>query len=51
MGQGISALGDQFYLIALPWLVLQLTGDALAVGPSWPWLLSRAPSSCWSEGR
>jgi len=32
MGQGISALGDQFYLIALPWLVLQLTGDALAVG-------------------
>jgi MFS family permease len=32
MGQGISVLGDQFYLIALPWLVLQLTGDALAVG-------------------
>jgi MFS family permease len=32
IGQGISALGDQFYLIALPWLVLQLTGDALAVG-------------------
>ena len=31
-GQGISLLGDQFYLIALPWLVLQLTGDALAVG-------------------
>ena len=25
-------LGDQFYLIALPWLVLQLTGDALVVG-------------------
>jgi MFS family permease len=32
MGQGISVLGDQFYLIALPWLILQLTGDALAVG-------------------
>ena len=26
-GQGVSVLGDQFYLIALPWLVLQLTGD------------------------
>jgi MFS family permease len=25
-------LGDQFYLIALPWLVLQLTGSALALG-------------------
>lgn len=32
MGEGISLLGDQFYLIALPWLVLTLTGDALAVG-------------------
>ena len=32
MGQGISMLGDQFYLIALPWLVLQLTGDAFAMG-------------------
>lgn len=31
-GEGISLLGDQFYMIALPWLVLQLTGDALAVG-------------------
>ncbi|MHB1415812.1 MAG: MFS transporter, partial [Chloroflexota bacterium] len=28
----ISVLGDQFYLIALPWLVLQLTGNAFAVG-------------------
>src|SRR5207249_3579287 len=25
-------LGDQFYMIALPWLVLQLTGSALALG-------------------
>lgn len=32
IGAGISALGDQFYLIALPWLVLQLTGSNLAVG-------------------
>jgi hypothetical protein len=32
MGELISLLGDQFYLIALPWLVLQLTGDGLAVG-------------------
>ena len=31
-GEGISVLGDQFYLIALPWLVLQLTGDSLAMG-------------------
>lgn len=28
----ISALGDQFTLIALPWLVLKLTGDPLALG-------------------
>src|SRR5512135_1333155 len=32
IGEGISLLGDQFYLIALPWLVLALTGNALAVG-------------------
>ena len=32
IGEGISLLGDQFYLIALPWLVLSLTGNALAVG-------------------
>lgn len=31
-GEAVSLLGDQFYMIALPWLVLQLTGDALAVG-------------------
>jgi hypothetical protein len=28
----ISILGDQFTLIALPWLVLQLSGDTLALG-------------------
>lgn len=32
IGEGISLLGDQFYLIALPWLVLSMTGNALAVG-------------------
>jgi MFS family permease len=32
VGEGISVLGDQFYFIALPWLVLQLTGDPLATG-------------------
>jgi len=31
-GSLISALGDQFTLIALSWLVLQLTGDPLALG-------------------
>lgn len=32
IGESISLLGDQFYLIALPWLVLQVTGSALALG-------------------
>ena len=32
LGEAISLIGDQFYLIALPWLVLQLTGDAFAMG-------------------
>jgi MFS family permease len=32
IGEGISLLGDQFYMIALPWLVLSLTANALAVG-------------------
>ena len=32
IGEGISLLGDQFYMIALPWLVLSLTGNAPAVG-------------------
>lgn len=31
-GEGLSLLGDQFYLIALPWLVLQMTGDILILG-------------------
>ena len=32
LGQSVSILGDQFYLVALPWLVLHLTGSALALG-------------------
>lgn len=31
-GQTISHLGDQFHLIALPWLVLTMTGDPLQLG-------------------
>ena len=31
-GEGVSLLGDQFALIALPWLVLQVTGSALVLG-------------------
>jgi MFS family permease len=31
-GSAISMLGDQFTLVALPWLVLKLTGDPLALG-------------------
>jgi len=32
IGEAISLLGDQFYMIALPWLILQLTGDAFLMG-------------------
>ncbi len=32
IGQGTSLLGDQFFLIAMPWLVLKLTDDPLALG-------------------
>jgi MFS family permease len=32
LGTTVSLLGDQFYLVALPWLVLQLTGSGLALG-------------------
>ncbi|MEW9571707.1 MFS transporter [Rhodanobacter sp. Si-c] len=31
-GSGISAIGDQFTLVALPWLVLKLTGSPAALG-------------------
>jgi MFS family permease len=32
IGEAVSALGDQFALVALPWLALVLTGSALALG-------------------
>ena len=32
IGSTISFLGDQFYMVALPWLILQQTGSALAMG-------------------
>ena len=32
IGSSISLLGDQFYLVALPWLVLQQTRSAAAMG-------------------
>ena len=31
-GSFISLIGDQFYLVALPWLVLQITGSSVALG-------------------
>jgi MFS family permease len=32
LGGTVSMFGDQFYLVALPWLVLQLTGSNVALG-------------------
>ena len=32
IGQSFSLLGDQFYLVALPWLILQLTGSGTVLG-------------------
>ncbi len=32
LGSAISLFGDQFYLVALPWVVFQLTGSAVAMG-------------------
>jgi MFS family permease len=32
IGEGVSLLGDQFYFIALPWLVLELGGSAFTLG-------------------
>jgi len=32
IGNTISWTGDQFYLIALPWLVLSLTGSSIVLG-------------------
>jgi hypothetical protein len=32
LGESVSLLGDQFYLVALPWLTFQITGSGLALG-------------------
>lgn len=32
LGQATSLIGDQFAMIAMPWLVLWLTDDPLALG-------------------
>ena len=32
IGSTISLLGDQLYLVALPWLVLQLTSSSVTLG-------------------
>lgn len=32
IGGTISLLGDQFYMVALPWLILQQTGSAVTMG-------------------
>lgn len=32
IGEAVSLIGDQFHMIALPWLVLRITGDAFAMG-------------------
>src|SRR5215510_14078399 len=32
IGSSLSLFGDQFYLVALPWVVLQLTGSGVAMG-------------------
>jgi len=43
LGATTSLLGDQFYLVALPWVVLQLTGSGVAMGPWQCARGSRAP--------
>jgi Transmembrane secretion effector len=32
IGSSVSAIGDQFYFVALPWLILQITGSGVALG-------------------
>jgi predicted MFS family arabinose efflux permease len=32
LGENVSLFGDQFYFIALPWLVFQMTGSVVAFG-------------------
>ena len=35
IGEAISLLGDQFYIIALPWLVLQLISSVVSISSNW----------------
>src|SRR5271156_595770 len=32
IGNAVSGCGDQFFLVALPWLILQLTGSGAVLG-------------------
>jgi MFS family permease len=32
IGNSISRVGDQFYFVALPWLILQITGSSVVLG-------------------
>ncbi|NMF65479.1 hypothetical protein [Brasilonema octagenarum] len=32
LGESVSLLGDQFYLVALPWLTIQLTHSPVILG-------------------
>jgi Transmembrane secretion effector len=32
IGGSVSSIGDQFYFVALPWLVLQITGSSVVLG-------------------
>src|SRR5579864_5535054 len=32
LGRTVSVCGDQFFLVALPWLILQLTGSGAILG-------------------
>lgn len=32
VGNTISSIGDQFYFVALPWLILELTGSGVVLG-------------------
>ncbi|MEN9568193.1 MAG: hypothetical protein RLZZ69_3389, partial [Cyanobacteriota bacterium] len=32
IGENISLLGNQFYLVALPWLTIQLTDSGVSLG-------------------
>src|SRR5476649_562195 len=45
IGRTVSNLGDQYYLVALPWLVLQLTNSSLVLGTIM--MTATIPSACF----